>query len=81
MYEKIAAVAPLLKDLNASLRAPDSSKRVASIIEALDETAREISDVTQSTESAEERAALQKIYRGMIAAKRVVAHLHELSPT
>jgi hypothetical protein len=80
MYEKLTAVAPLMEKLSATLSAPDASVRVASITAALDEAANQISDAAQSVAAAEERVSLQKIYRGMVAAKRIVAQLHELSP-
>lgn len=80
MYEKLATVAPLMEKLNATLSAPDSSARVTEIMTALHQTASEISDAAQSAVPADERAALQTIYRGMLAAKRIVAQLHELSP-
>lgn len=80
MYEKLTAVAPLMEKLNATLSAPDASVRVAAIMGALDETANEISDAAQSALPPDERAELKTIYRGMVAAKRIVAQLHELSP-
>lgn len=80
MYEKLTAVAPLMENLSATLASPDATVRVASIIAALDGTAREIADATPLTTSAEDRAAMQKVYRGMLAAKRIVAQLHDLSP-
>jgi len=80
MYEKLGAVAPLLENLRATLSAPDAGMHVSAIVAALDETAHEISNEALSVENGAERAALHKIYRGMLAAKRIVARLHELSP-
>lgn len=80
MYQKLNAVAPMLKELNATLAAPDAAQQVRVIIAALEDTAREVSDATQVAQTPEDRAALQKVYRGMLAAKRIVAQLHELSP-
>ncbi|MGN6666809.1 MAG: type III secretion system protein [Trinickia sp.] len=79
MYEKLEAVAPLLEKLGATLAAPDASSSVLSITTALAETAREISDAAPLTKSPEERSELQRIYRGLIAAKQLVADLHELA--
>lgn len=81
MYEKLNAVAASMQNLKATLAAPDSAARVGAITEALDEAARELSDAAQATASAQERAGMQKMYRGMIAAKRIVAQLHDLSLT
>lgn len=80
MYEKLGAVAPLLENLGATLSSPDASVRVGTILAALDETAQQISNEALSAQSGDDRAALHTIYRGMLAAKRIVARLHELAP-
>ena len=80
MYEKLAAVAPLMEKLSATLSAPDSNASAGAIMTALHQTASEISDAAQLAASADERSDLQTIYRGMLAAKRIVAQLHELPP-
>lgn len=81
MYEKLNAVAASMQNFKETLSAPDCAARMAAITEALDEAARELSDAARSTTSAQERAGMQKMYRGMIAAKRIVAQLHDLSLT
>jgi hypothetical protein len=77
MYD---ALLPIAKDLNAldvTFSAPDSPQRVARITAAFDETARRISSATQTAADERERLELQKLYRGMIAARRIVLTLHE----
>jgi hypothetical protein len=77
MYDALLPVAQDLNALDATLAAPDGSARVARIAAAFDETARRISSATQSATDERERLELQKLYRGMIAARRIVLALHE----
>jgi hypothetical protein len=77
MYDALLSVAQDLNALDATLAAPDGSTRVARIAAAFDETARRISSATQSAVDDHERLELQKLYRGMIAARRIVLTLHE----
>lgn len=77
MYDALLPIAQDLNTLDATLAAPDSPQRVARIVAAFDETARRISSATQSAGDERERAELQKLYRGMIAARRIVLTLHE----
>jgi hypothetical protein len=77
MYDALLTIAQDLNTLDATLSAPDSQQRVARIAAAFDETARRISSETQSATTDLDRVALQKLYRGMIAAKRIVLTLHE----
>ncbi len=77
MYD---ALLPITQDLNAfdvTLNAPDGLQRVTRIAAAFDETARRISTATQTAKDDQERLELQKLYRGMIAAQRIVLTLHE----
>jgi hypothetical protein len=77
MYDALLPIAQDLNTLDATLAAPDSPQRVARIVAAFDETARRISSATQSAGDERERTELQKLYRGMIAARRIVLTLHE----
>jgi hypothetical protein len=77
MYEALLPITEDLNTLDVTLSAADSQQRVARIVAAFDETARRISSATQSAASDQERIALQKLYRGMIAARRIVLTLHE----
>jgi hypothetical protein len=78
MYDKLIAAEPLLNDLRATLRAPGAARHVAQITEALDDAARAVGEVSRTPLPEDHRAALQKVYRGMIAARRLVVNLHEL---
>jgi hypothetical protein len=77
MYDALLPIAQDLNALDATLSAPDSQQRVAQIAGAFEETARCISAATQTASDERERAELQKLYRGMIAARRIVLTLHE----
>jgi hypothetical protein len=77
MYDALLPIAQDLNTLDATLSAPDGAQRVARIAAAFDETARRISTATQSAADERERLELQKLYRGMIAARRIVLTLHE----
>jgi hypothetical protein len=77
MYDALLPIAQDLNALDATLSAPDSQQRVARIAAAFDETARRISSATHSAASEGARIELQKLYRGMLAARRIVLTLHE----
>ncbi|WP_240766293.1 type III secretion system protein [Paraburkholderia flava] len=77
MYDALLPIAQDLNSLDATLNAPDSQQRIARIASAFDETARRISSATQGAANDHERTELQKLYRGMIAARRIVLTLHE----
>lgn len=77
MYDALLPIAQDLNTLDATLNAADSQQRVARIAAAFDETAQRISTVTQSAANDHERVELQKLYRGMIAARRIVLTLQE----
>jgi hypothetical protein len=77
MYDALLPIAQDLNALDATLSAPDGAQRVARIAAAFDETARRISSATQAADDEHERLELQKLYRGMLAARRIVLTLHE----
>ncbi|MEA3118263.1 MAG: hypothetical protein QOI13_1533 [Paraburkholderia sp.] len=77
MYDALLPIAQDLNALDATLSAPDSQQRVARIAAAFDETARRISSATPSAANEGARVDLQKLYRGMLAARRIVLALHE----
>lgn len=77
MYDALLPIAQDLNSLDATLQAPDASQRITRIAAAFDETAKQISTATQSAANDHERIEMQKLYRGMIAAKRIVLTLHE----
>lgn len=81
MYDALLPIAQDLNTLDATLSAPDGAARVARIAAAFDETARRISAATQAAADERERLDLQKLYRGMIAARRIVLTLHERHST
>jgi hypothetical protein len=77
MYDALLPIAQDLNALDATFAAPDSAARVARIAAAFDETANRISAATQAALDEHERTNLQKLYRGMIAARRIVLTLYE----
>ncbi|MBN3825118.1 type III secretion system protein [Burkholderia sp. Ac-20384] len=77
MYDALTPLTQDLSTLDVVLDAPDSAQRIARIAAAFDETARRISQATQMASSNGERTDLQKLYRGMIAARRIVLSLQE----
>lgn len=77
MYDALLPVTQDLNALDVTLSAPDGLQRVTRIAAAFDETAKRISAATQVAKDDGTRLALQKQYRGMIAAQRIVLTLHE----
>ncbi|NRO98865.1 type III secretion system protein [Paraburkholderia sp. NMBU_R16] len=77
MYDPLMSVAKDLNELDVVLGAKDASDRIAKIVSAFDETAERISSATQSVHDSQERIEMQKLYRGMIAARRIVLNLQE----
>lgn len=73
MYEPLDACAGDFARLQALVTEPAASGRLTAIREALDATAQNISATMGETEI--ERDHLAKLYRGMLAASRIVAHL------
>ncbi|MFC0402798.1 type III secretion system protein [Paraburkholderia rhizosphaerae] len=78
MYQSLEKVRDDLKQLQQVLDSPAASARVARITAAFDECAQRVSDATCETEDVVDRAALQKLYRGLVAARSIVQRLHEL---
>ncbi|MDG0025447.1 type III secretion system protein [Trinickia sp. Y13] len=78
MYESLAPVANDLTHLKATLASPMSHSLVKRATDALETTAKELADATQKAGGDQERSELQILYRGFVAARRIVAHLHEL---
>ncbi|APR38344.1 hypothetical protein [Paraburkholderia sp. SOS3] len=78
MHEDLEAVRDDLKQLQQVLDSPAAPARVARIVAAFDACAQRVSDATCVTEDAIDRAALQKLYRGLVAARNIVHRLHEL---
>ncbi|CBW77117.1 type III secretion protein (plasmid) [Mycetohabitans rhizoxinica] len=76
MYEALEACAADFNDLPKIIT--DASK-VKTIRSALDATARRIAEDTGETEV--DRDSLAKLYRGLLAASRIVAQLHEKRST
>lgn len=77
MYEMLEPVAQDLNTLEAVLSAPDAKARMQKIAEAFDETTRRISEATQAAVLDDDRIALQKLYRGFVAARRIAMNLYE----
>jgi hypothetical protein len=77
MYDALLPIAQDLNALDATFAAPDGAQRVARIAAAFEETARRISTATQTATDDHKRTELQKLYRGMTAARRIVLTLHE----
>ncbi|WP_114810505.1 type III secretion protein [Paraburkholderia kururiensis] len=75
MYEPLQACAADFNDLQKTLADPNGGPRIAAIRAALDATAKNISETAGAT--ATDRDNLGKLYRGMLAASRIVAHLQE----
>lgn len=77
MYEALEPVTKDLTNLKATLESPTSEARVARISEAFNAVAQKLSDATQKTTVPAERTDLQKLYRGFVAAGRLVRQMHE----
>lgn len=75
MFEPLLAVADDLDQLDKTLKSPDSAQRAKAICAALDETAQRIADATPSAKSDRTRSDLQRLFRGMVAARRLIAQL------
>lgn len=73
MYEPLDACAGDFARLPTLIAEPAPGARLTAIREALEATAQNISATTGETEI--ERDHLAKLYRGMLAASRIVSHL------
>ncbi|ABC34482.1 hypothetical protein [Burkholderia thailandensis] len=81
MYEALEQAADAFGPLEQALAAPDAAARIGAIRRALGETAERVSAATAHAASDYDRDAMQKIYRGLLAAQRIVATLHEANAT
>lgn len=79
MYQALEAMIAEMNNLEQTLAKGHASARVAAIAAAFEDCAQRVSDATSACVDADERAALQKIYRGMIAGQRIVYRLNELA--
>ena len=77
MYEPLEACAADFNELQKTLADPAGGPRLAAIRSALDATAKNLSEAEGTTEV--DRNNLAKLYRGMLAASRIVAHLQDKS--
>lgn len=75
MYEPLEACAADFNELQKTLADPAGNPRLAAIRSALDATAKNLSEAEGATEV--DRNNLAKLYRGMLAASRIVAHLQD----
>jgi len=78
MYQALESISQDLKQLRPTLTGPNAAANVARITAALDTTAQNISQATRAALGDSERIALQKIYAGIVAARRIVQQLHDL---
>lgn len=75
MYEPFETCAADFKNLKSTLADPSGSARLAAIRSALEQSAQNISATTGASEI--DRDNLAKLYRGMLAASRIVSHLED----
>ncbi|AXE96571.1 hypothetical protein J2797_004247 [Paraburkholderia terricola] len=73
MYAPLEACATDFNDLQKTLADPDGGPRLAAIREALEATAKNVGETNGATEL--DRNNLAKLYRGLLAASRIVAQL------
>ncbi|WP_147297957.1 type III secretion system protein [Trinickia dinghuensis] len=78
MYEALEAIRDELKRLPAMLASDDATSRVRRVSEAFDQTIRLIAERPRDVAGEAQRAQLQTLYRGLLAASRLVQRLHEL---
>jgi hypothetical protein len=80
MYEALDAVATDLGQIKTLAAQPDATPRMEAIRVALERTAQRLSDRSATTDS--ERDQLATLYRGILAASRIVTRLreHHLKP-
>ncbi|HVE09076.1 MAG TPA: type III secretion protein [Paraburkholderia sp.] len=75
MYEAIERHAQDFSDLQKIVRAPDADARVATLRRALEESAEQLNNASDG--SLADRDARMRIYRGLIAASRIVDQLRD----
>lgn len=78
MYEALESVVADMVGFEAALNSPTRHTRVARLTSALDATAQQMSDRLSSATGERERAHLQTLYRGFVAASRIVQRLSDL---
>jgi len=78
MYEALQAVVADMVEFESTLNSPTRHTRVARLTSALDATVQRLSDRLAGATAERERAHLQTLYRGFIAAGRVVQRLSDL---
>ena len=76
MYEAIEACGTEFNNIRDTLAAHDSRAKIDGIRRALEATASRLAEAQGNNEL--DRANLSKLYRGFMAASRVVAHLYEV---
>jgi hypothetical protein len=81
MYDMLEDVRDDLKQLQIVLKAADSGPRIARIDAAFAASAQHVSEATRAAHDEGERSALQTLYRGLLAGRRIVQRLHELQRT
>ncbi|OMG69483.1 type III secretion protein [Burkholderia ubonensis] len=81
MYEALERAADVYGPLEQALAAPDAAVRIGALRQALGETAERVSAATVHAANDYDRDAMQKIYRGLLAAQRIVATLHDANAT
>ncbi|MDR3096664.1 MAG: type III secretion protein [Paraburkholderia sp.] len=75
MYEQLEPYGSDFNDLQKTLVNPAAGARIDAIRTALDATAQQISETQGASEI--DRNNLAKLYRGFLAASRIVARLQE----
>jgi hypothetical protein len=75
MYQAIEQHAAQFSNLGNLLRGPDAERHALELRRALEEGANEVN--SQVAVSSEDREVRARIYRGLIAASRIVAQLNE----
>jgi hypothetical protein len=78
MYDRLETICEDLRNFGVVLAGADAASSVRRIADALEYTCQEVSERTRASGDDEQRARLQRIYRGMLAARRLVERLHEL---
>lgn len=79
MYEALENMIAEMNGLEQALAQGHAGARTAALAAAFEVCAQRVSDATSAATGADERAALTKIYRGMIAGQRIVHRLNELA--
>lgn len=78
MYDRLEAIHHELRHFDELLAGADAASGVRRVADALEYTSQQASELTRASVDDAQRARLQRIYRGMLAARRLVERLHEL---